>query len=158
MHRAVIFDLDGTLSDPAHRLHLIASRRDEWDKFYQESVNDLPRKDVIELARAFRRAGYSIYIFTGRSDIVHKETANWLWNNKVNFDRLVMREQGDNTPAVELKRMWLNTYFNDREAILCAFEDNQKIADMYEEQGVTCFLTQIKKELPMFSRIALEDL
>ena len=49
----------------------------DWDKFYTECVNDQPNIPVIKtLIWLFMFA--DIYIFSGRSDAVRKETAGWL--------------------------------------------------------------------------------
>ena len=38
----LVFDWDGTLSDPRHREHLIKNQRPEWNAFNYESRNDPP--------------------------------------------------------------------------------------------------------------------
>ena len=145
MRRVVIFDLDGTLCDIQHRLHHIIHEPNDWEAFYKACVEDIPITAVVEIAQALRRQGYLIYIFSGRSNVVQQETIQWLWDHKVEYDRLVMRQADDNRPARHLKEMFLMQYFpdpEDRELILGVFDDHDQSILMYQAFGVACFKVQ----------------
>ena len=47
--RYVIFDIDGTLSDPSHRLNFALMK--EWDKFNEEAKNDPVIVSMADLMR-----------------------------------------------------------------------------------------------------------
>ena len=53
MKDIVIFDLDGTLSDGRHRLHLLPKKDmhlpRSWDEFNKAAIDDTPIKDNTEL-------------------------------------------------------------------------------------------------------------
>ena len=76
--KAVIFDLDGTLADGAHRLHLLPSvdlrLTDSWNEFNRASKDDSPIHSTIEVCNIMVQAGLRVIILTGRSDIVRAET------------------------------------------------------------------------------------
>ena len=38
MHKAVIFDIDGTLADSKHRLKYIEQQPKQWDRFFSEAI------------------------------------------------------------------------------------------------------------------------
>ena len=39
----VIFDLDGTLADIRHRRPLVENGNNNWDEFFKQCVNDIPK-------------------------------------------------------------------------------------------------------------------
>mgnify|MGYP003311764921 CR=1 FL=1 len=97
MHFVIIFDLDGTLA-------LIDKRRDlatkdngkfDWDVFFDpKNIDlDLPNQPVIDMANMLSKQGYTILILSGRSDVTHQATVNWLAKHDVTYDHLVMRPQ-----------------------------------------------------------------
>lgn len=50
-----------------------------------------------------------------------------------------MRPAGDTTPDHELKQSWLLSLPNeDRERLMCAFDDRQRVVDMWRRNGVLC--------------------
>ena len=76
----VIFDLDGTLADIRHRLHLVRQKPKRWREFFEACVNDVPNEPVIAAYRAFRQSALpcELWIFSGRSDAVRPQTERWL--------------------------------------------------------------------------------
>ena len=95
MDKKVIFDLDGTLA-------LIDKRRDlatkdngkfDWDVFFDpKNISlDVPNDGDIQMAKILSSQGFKIWILSGRSDITHQATLNWLSDNDVWFDHLMMR-------------------------------------------------------------------
>ena len=50
-----------------------------------------------------------------------------------------MRTIGDSTPDEILKRQWYEELpQNDKERLVCVFDDRQKVVDMWRSIGVTC--------------------
>ena len=142
MNKIVIFDLDGTLA-------LIDKRRDlatkdngkfDWDVFFDPDNIDLdtPNQTVIDMANLLHSQGYSIYIFSGRSDVTEDATMDWLDKHNVNYDLLQMRPQGLlYKPDNDLKQDWLNVIKKDRVAMV--FDDRNQVVDMWRDNGLTTF-------------------
>ena len=137
----VIFDLDGTLA-------LIDKRRDlatkdgkmNWDVFFDPDNIDLdtPNQTVIDMANLLHSQGFSIYIFSGRSDKTEDATKDWLDKHNVNYDLLQMRPQGLlYKPDNDLKQDWLNVIKKDRVAMV--FDDRNQVVDMWRKNGLTTF-------------------
>ena len=137
----VIFDLDGTLA-------LIDKRRDlatkdgkmNWDVFFDPDNIDLdtPNQTVIDMANLLHSQGYSIYIFSGRSDKTEDATKDWLDKHNVKYDLLQMRPQGLlYKPDNDLKQDWLNVIKKDRVAMV--FDDRNQVVDMWRKNGLTTF-------------------
>ena len=140
--KIVIFDLDGTLA-------LIDDRRDlatkdngkfDWDVFFNpDNINlDLPNTPVIQMANILHKQGFRIFILSGRSDVTHQATVNWLNDNGVWWDHLVMRPQNQlYLPDNDLKQGWLDTIGKDNVAMV--FDDRNQVVDMWRQNGLTCF-------------------
>ena len=77
-----VFDLDGTLADLNHRLHLIKGKKKDWPSFYRSCVSDKPKHWVISLLNMCRKDG-EILILSGRSDEVEGYTRDWLIDNYI---------------------------------------------------------------------------
>ena len=140
--KIVIFDLDGTLA-------LIDDRRDlatkdngkfDWDVFFNpDNINlDLPNQPVIDMANLLHKQGFRIFILSGRSDVTHQATVNWLNDNGVWWDHLVMRPQNQlYLPDNDLKQGWLDSIGKDNVAMV--FDDRQQVVDMWRKNGLTTF-------------------
>ena len=131
----VVFDLDGTLSDHSHRLHLVECREKQWDRFWEESPYDRPVVPVALLSNGLRDGGLRVEIWTGRSGIVRDETLRWLEKHRVSYDRLLMRVPGDRRPGLDVKSDWLKAL--DKFPIL-AVDDQLQAALWWESKGVPC--------------------
>ena len=91
-----IFDLDGTLSNGNHRLHLLPKKdlhlTESWTAFNMAAGGDAPITDTIRVMRAMRTAGFIVIILTGRSDEAREITEKWLVQNGAShYDLLIMR-------------------------------------------------------------------
>jgi phosphoglycolate phosphatase-like HAD superfamily hydrolase len=138
MKDVVIFDLDGTLALVEHRFHFIEGRKKDWHGYFAACVLDPPNLSVVSVCQALYGAGYEIWIVSGRSDEVRKETVNWLRKHDVQYHRLVMRSAGDKRPDDFLKRQWLINGTLPRERMLMVFDDRDKVVAMWRREGVTC--------------------
>ena len=140
--KIVIFDLDGTLA-------LIDDRRDlatkdngkfDWDVFFNpDNINlDLPNQPVINMANMLHKQGFRIFILSGRSDVTHQATVDWLNDNDIWWDHLVMRPQNHLfMPDNDLKQSWLDNIGKDNVAMV--FDDRNQVVDMWRQNGLTCF-------------------
>lgn len=139
-----IFDLDGTLADCRHRLPLIQQETPDWDAFFAACVHDQVIPASAFLLNKLSLAMCEVQIWTGRSEIVRKETGDWL-GNFTSFDgedklKLRMRGKFDRRPDDELKETWLKSLLpEDRARLVAVFEDRQRVVDMWRRNGVPCF-------------------
>lgn len=137
----VIFDLDGTLADCTHRLHHIrdferGTARPNWVEFYQACAYDAPILHGINTMRAFREAGASIEIWTGRSDIVRMQTREWMTRAGVPHVDMTMRPDGDHRPDHILKGEWLAKAPIRPDLV---FEDRARVVEMWRAAGIPCY-------------------
>ena len=166
MKNTVIFDLDGTLANiDARRLKAgspsgktpTPSKMD-WDVFFDpDNIKlDTPNNPVIKMAQLFKKDGFKIVIFSGRNDRSFDTTKQWLNQNDVPFDLLVMRPDkfksdswpiADGNPATSdmrfmpddiLKKKMLDTFVDINDVFLVV-DDRQKVVDMWRDLGLNTF-------------------
>lgn len=131
----VVFDLDGTLANMGHRLPLIRGANKNYDAFFRACVDDTVINPVKQIFRALENDGCYIEIWTGRSDMVRGETAEWLFKHDLSPDRLRMRKHGDRTSDYKLKESWL---LSEPQKPVLAFEDHMRVVEMWRKHGVQC--------------------
>lgn len=142
-----IFDLDGTLALIEHRRHMLDwDTRDKWRHFYAACDKDLPNAPVLATMERLRHAGADVWIFSGRSDEVRDKTIAWLayhtsfMTNELEGPVLAMRAAGDYTADDVLKRQWLDAMLvDDRQRLVAAFDDRDRVVKMWRDAGVPCF-------------------
>ncbi|QBP32931.1 polynucleotide kinase [Shigella phage Buco] len=144
----IVFDLDGTLADGRHRLHLLPKKdyhlTESWTEFNLAAVDDLPIRDNIVLCNALYQH-YYIIILTGRSDVAGQVTRQWLQKHGVMYSELIMRKQTDNRKDVQIKEEELRRIGLDQ--ILCCFDDLPHVAYHMRGLGLTCHLVTHYEEL-----------
>jgi len=124
-----VFDIDGTLADCTHRLHLIDKRihpqaKDrDYNRFFDEMDIDDPIEYMINLCRALIDNNEDVVFLTGRPDRTRKVTEDWLNENGLavgiamtsskrdNVCNLIMRADDDNRPSEICKKELINDYF-----------------------------------------------
>jgi beta-phosphoglucomutase-like phosphatase (HAD superfamily) len=158
--RAVIFDLDGTLSDDRARAHFVEveqGRARDWKSYFDAVDQDAPIAASIEVLRALRKSGARIIYLTGRPDYTRPKTERWLKANGLDpYERLVMRPaQGDWRPAGEFKVDEI-ARLRDEFELVCAFEDRIDVAEALRRAGVPVFLYGAGNEAAAEAMEALE--
>ena len=133
----VISDLDGTITDAEHRVHLVRGHPKDYDSFFAAARDDGPIWPVIHVLRALKAAGHEIHIITGRSDVTRADTIAWLEKFEVPHDRLLMRPENDYTQDDRLKREWFQSEYQAVD-ILLVLEDRARVVRMWRKLGVTC--------------------
>ena len=139
-----IFDLDGTLADNAHRLHLIdGSGPKDWARYSALCSEDKPISAGMGVFSALRTED-TVLVWSGRDESTREATIAWFWKYGIGVlsSHLRLRPSGDYTPGHLLKRQWLRSLpLATRAAITCAFEDDLLCATMYRDEGVPCFIS-----------------
>lgn len=146
MEKTVIFDLDGTLAliDDRRGISTKPNGKIDWDIFFDPKNIELdyPNLPVITAAKLFKKAGFRIVIFSGRSKSTKDATREWLNKFNVPFDVLKMRPTSNEFKFMkddDLKEKWLNDLFPDKDEIFAVFDDRAKVVEMWRRNGLTCF-------------------
>ena len=141
--RAMIWDLDGTLSDDKARAHFVEVERGrarDWRSYFDAIDADPPIAASMEVLRAMHAAGIRILFLTGRPEYTRPKTVRWLEaNGLTEYDALIMRPDGERRPAGFFKAEVVERLRREYE-LVCAFEDRIDVADHLREAGVPVFL------------------
>jgi DNA polymerase III epsilon subunit-like protein len=89
----VIVDIDGTVADCAHRVHL--AQATEWDEFHALSPYDTPKFETVEFIKVLQAQGYIIFGLTGRDEKYEQMTSSWLVKYRIPLDYTFMRPSGN---------------------------------------------------------------
>lgn len=140
--KTVIFDLDGTLADGTHRLHLLPTvdlhLTDSWTEFHKASKGDAPLQNNIDICNALGRSGYFVIILTGRSDVARTETEDWLRRHKVYHNMLKMRAHFDNRKDFIIKEEFLRNVVG-LENVVAAWDDSPEVIRHFRSLGITTY-------------------
>lgn len=141
--RAMIWDLDGTLSDDAARAHFVEvehGRARDWESYFDAIDKDPPIAASMEVLRAMHAAGIRVLFLTGRPEYTRPKTERWLEANGLkDYDRLIMRPEGERRPAGYFKVEAVARLRSEYE-LVCAFEDRIDVAEAIRLAGVPVFL------------------
>ena len=143
MKKTIIFDLDGTLAliDRRRDLARMSNGKINFNILHDPSNIHLdePNPPVVRIAQMFAEDGFNIVIFSGRSDKTAAATLSWLLQNKVPFNKLVMRPHKTMNfiPDEILKKNMLDKHAKIDD-IFMVVDDRQKVVDMWRSLGLTC--------------------
>ena len=90
---AVVFDIDGVLSDAAGRQHFIEHGRRDWHAFFEACGDDPVIEEIARLLELLDPT-LDVILLTGRPQRVQPQTLAWLERYGLRWDLLVMRAGG----------------------------------------------------------------
>ncbi len=134
--KCFIFDLDDTLADNGHRMHLL--RAGQWDDYFALCHADPPIEATVQCAIALHVRGFPIIIISGRSESVRAETEAWLIRHVCLTERLYLRPVGDFRPNSVVKLEALADLRAAGFEPLMAFDDQPATCAMWRAAGVPC--------------------
>ena len=128
----IVFDMDGTLSDPAHRVHHLENK--DWDAFYEACDGDTPHLHILYILELLQEANHKIEIWTGRRESTRQKTIDWLKLHGVQNVEIVMRSNDDRRHDTVTKGEWLD----QRGRPDMVFEDRNSMVDFYRSKNIRC--------------------
>lgn len=134
---AVVFDLDGVLSDAAGRQHYLEWPQRDWDAFFEACGDDQVIDEVARLLDLLD-PDLGVVLLTARPLRVQPQTLGWLRRYGLRWDLLVMRETGDYSAARHYKRDVVDDLRTAGFDLRLAFEDDRRNVDMFHAAGVPC--------------------
>lgn len=140
MKEHIIFDLDGTLADDAHRLHYITQYDKDYPKYFSLCMHDKPIWHIIGLFKACKIAypDRKIWIISGRCESVRHETEMWLKYYDIYYDELILRPKECPISTVLWKEQVIkSSILDNKEVIILAFDDNKQVINMFRSHGIT---------------------
>lgn len=139
MMRCVIFDIDGTLSDPTHRLHHVTGDNRDWDAFFAAVGDDPVHEPIVDLLRIITNANEGVILCSGRPEAYRITTKNWLRNVCIFYYlNLYMRADGDHRADHIVKAGMLARMREDGYEPWLVIDDRPSVVEMWREAGLTC--------------------
>ena len=136
--KAVVFDIDGVLSDATSRQHFIEEgKQKDWRAFFDACGEDALIAETARLIQLLEHE-LTVVLLTGRPVRVRKLTTEWLDRHGLRWDLLVMRDSGDYSKALEFKRRTVAELRDVGFELELAFEDDARNREMFHEEGVPC--------------------
>ena len=136
MTPTIIVDIDGTICDGSHRMHLIESEPKDWDAWYAGCSDDEPVQQILQLVDIVGHFS-RVDLVTARSEVCREQTEAWLSKNGVRYNRLLMRKLGDHRPDTLVKTEIYREHFEPG-SVWFALEDRDRVVKMWRDLGVTC--------------------
>ncbi len=135
---AVVFDIDGVLSDAASRQHYLEGpgRRD-WDAFF-DACGDDPLIEEVACLLELLGPSLQIVLLTGRPVRVQPQTLSWLKRYELRWDLLIMRDYGDYSAARSFKQGTVAELRTYGFGLRLAFEDDRRNLEMFRSEGIHC--------------------
>jgi hypothetical protein len=134
---AVIFDIDGVLSDAAGRQHFIERGNGDWSAFFEACGDDRVIEEIARLLELLD-ASLAVVLLTGRPLRVQPQTLAWLHRYGLRWDLLVMRERGDYAQVTNFKQRTVVDLRAHGFDLRLAFEDDPSNHAMYVADGIPC--------------------
>ncbi|SDL21783.1 hypothetical protein SAMN04488074_109302 [Lentzea albidocapillata subsp. violacea] len=130
-----VLDIDGTVADVRHRLHLLDSDSpSKWADFFDAAGDDEVLPQGAELAHKLA-ADHDIVWLTGRPARIMELTRRWLAEQGLPPGALLMQREGDKRPArvVKLERIQELQY---RHTVVMIVDDDPRVVRHLREAGL----------------------
>jgi hypothetical protein len=134
---AVVFDMDGVLSDASNRQHFLEYPQRDWDAFFAACGDDALIDEVARLLEVLDD-DLRVVLLTARPLRVRPQTLAWLDRYKLRWDLLIMRDHGDYTASRTFKRDSVDELRERGFDLRLAFEDDRRNVDMFHGEGIPC--------------------
>lgn len=131
--KTVVFDLDSTLCDCTHRHHHVKCANPDFDTFHSLCNLDDVNEPVRFALDCYAQKGYNVIILTGRPIQYIDLTVDWLVDNMIEYDQLLMKRDCDPRGDVDYKRHIISKLIKQYN-IVAVFEDRKKIVDMFRDE------------------------
>lgn len=138
-----LVDMDHTLSDAYWRDDLLGN----WDRYHRAAADDEPIAEMVSLLWAIHAQGWRIIILTARPSKYRAMTEQWLRDNNVPFDEILMRDDEGFHPSDEMKWKLVQGRFpNIWEHPIIVMDDRTDVSRKFSENGITVLQVHARKE------------
>jgi phosphoglycolate phosphatase-like HAD superfamily hydrolase len=134
---AIVFDMDGVLSDASRRQHYLERPFADWESFFEACGDDELNDEVARLLDVLEN-DLRIVLLTARPIRVQPQTLGWLKRYGLRWDVLIMRDYGDYMASREFKRLTVDELRSYGFDLRLAFEDDARNVRMFHEEGIPC--------------------
>lgn len=121
---AILIDIDGT----------IAHRTDRGIYDWKKVGSDRKDNVIHEIVSRFQE--YDVILMSGRNSVCREETEKWLEENKIFYNELFMRAEGDMRKDFIVKKELYDANIKGKYNILFALDDRNQVVDLWRSLGI----------------------
>lgn len=145
--KVIVFDIDGTLADGEHRMHLIRGEgKRDWKTFFAKSVEDPPHHEIQWLNHIMAdRDDVELVVLTARPEKRRTVTEQWLIEHDIHYKELILKtddEEERRVPDQDFKERILDKMIAQGRKPYMVFEDRNSVVDMWRKRGIKCLQVQ----------------
>jgi len=143
---AIIVDLDETLADTRHRMHVVTGRdynADDYEIYYRNLEKDEVYPHIWRLVLSMAKT-HEIIFMTGRPEKYRDQTHKWIWRKTglIPYDTLFMRPHDTLECDTKIKAMLYEKHVKPKWTVEFVLEDRTKVVKMWRELGLPCLQVQ----------------
>ncbi len=124
---AIIVDVDGTLA------HMNGRSPYDPSKYHEDTVDEVVRNLVHRYAN-----DHIIIVCSGRDDTYRDVTAQWLDDNGVDWEHLIMRKGGDRRNDALVKQELYERHIAPNYDVQFVLDDRNRVVNMWRSLGLKC--------------------
>lgn len=124
--KCIIVDIDGTLAHMAGRRGAF-----EWTKVGGDSCDQVVKHIVESFAST-----HEVIVMSGRDGCCYELTKQWLDDNEVYYDQLLMRTAGDMRKDFIIKRELFDAHVRGRFEVACVIDDRPTVCRLWHSLGL----------------------
>jgi hypothetical protein len=124
-----VVDIDGVVADVRHRLKYVDGRPKDWDAFFAAAKDDPPLAEGIARVTGLL-AQHDVVFLTGRPERCRADTERWLVSHGIGGRRVIMRRNGDRSPARHAKLREIRRLSHHYDIALVLDDDAAVCADL----------------------------
>lgn len=136
--KAYVFDIDGTLANTSHRVHLLPEHGGSWARFFEAQINDPVIEHTATLLRKLAES-HPIVCLSGRPDTYREMTRTWLEQHNLPVYLLLMRRSVDKRPDDEIKLDIYNKSVRPFFNVQGIFDDRPNVLRMWYRENLPIF-------------------
>ena len=142
MKGVIVTDLEGTLSDCAHRERHLKPKmdQDDWHEWNIRLQWDRINYKMVTILCALQ-PNYDIVLLSSKPERYVQEVDEWLKRIPIDFAAVLLRSEDDMRPSPEVKEDQLLTIGPKR--VYMAFDDRKDVCDMYKKYSIHTFQVMI---------------
>ena len=134
--KAVIFDIDSTLSSTAHRERYLEEKPPDWSGFHGAMVLDAPLMHTVRKLQEHRDRGDKIILLSMRPERFRRYTERWLDSMGIKYKEMFLRPENEYIRGVDAKLRIYKEQIEPKYDVIAAYDDRQDIVEMWEAAGV----------------------
>lgn len=134
----VIYDIDGTIADIAHRKHFVTKEvgKKDWKSFFEAMTEDQVREDIKTMYLKDIEDGYSVVLVSGRPANYRILTQKWLEHYGFNGHKaLFMRPEHDSRADTIIKQEIYDKYLKHYNVVKVV-DDRPSVIRMWASNGL----------------------